>query len=277
MNKRTLGALGVTLILLTANPVHADDFDILNMLPAIVAKGAKGVWRPAPGTSWQWQLTGEVDTSVNVRMYDIDLFDAPQTVMDELHGQGRIVICYFSAGTWEDWRSDAGQFPDEVKGNDVSGWPGEQWLDIRRLDVLGPIMQSRLDLAVQKGCDGVEPDNVDGYGNNTGFSLSPEHQIAYNTWLANEAHARHLSVGLKNDLEQVPELVSYFDWALNEECFRYNECTALLPFVQAGKAVFGVEYIGDPGDFCPKANAMGFDWLQKHLDLDAWRIDCHDF
>lgn len=41
-------------------------------------------------------------------------------------------------------------------------------------------MQARLDLAVQKGCDGVEPDNVDGYQNNSGFPLTAQDQLAYN-------------------------------------------------------------------------------------------------
>jgi hypothetical protein len=135
-------------------------------------------------------------------------------------------------------------------------------------------MESRLDLAVQKGCDGVEPDNVDGYTNDTGFPLSYEDQLTFNIWLANEAHARELSVGLKNDLEQIQELLPYFDWALNEQCFQYEECEQLVPFIQSGKAVFGVEYELQPGDFCPQANAMNFDFLKKHIQLDAWRVAC---
>jgi hypothetical protein len=259
---------------------HAEDFDILDLMPAILAsrhRQTPGVWRPSPGTSWQWQLTGAIDTSLDVAMYDIDLFDTPQDVIDELHAKGKIVICYFSAGSWEDWRPDADQFPDLVKGKTLSGWPDERWLDIRRVDVLGEIMRARMDRALQKRCDGLEPDNIDGYTNNTGFDLTAEDQLNYNKWLANEAHARKLSIGLKNDLDQVTDLVPYFDWALNEQCFEYEECDALAPFVRAGKAVFGVEYTGNPSVFCPKANALGLDWLKKRLDLDAWRTDCHDY
>jgi hypothetical protein len=231
------------------------------------------IWQPTPGTSWQWQLTGTIDTSINVQMYDIDLFDTPKSTIDTLHGQGRVVICYFSAGSWEDWRPDAATFPANVKGNG-NGWPGEKWLDIRNIAALSPIMQARLDLAVDKGCDGVEPDNVDGYSNNTGFPLSGNDQLTYNRWLADQAHARGLSVGLKNDVEQVTELEPYFNWALDEQCFQYNECDQLLPFVQAGKAVFGVEYSGSLASFCPEANSMDFDWLKKTLDLDASREAC---
>ncbi len=233
-------------------------------------------WQPAPGTSWQWQLSDNeaIDTSFEVQMYDIDLFEAPQSVIDRLHADGRVVICYFSAGSWEDWRPDADDFPAAVIGNPLDNWPGEKWLDIRQIDTLAPLMRARLDLAVQKHCDGVEPDNVDGYTNDTGFPLTPADQLAYNRFLAAEAHARGLSIGLKNDLGQIPDLLPDFDWALNEECFSYDECDSLTPFVQAGKAVFGVEYELDTADFCPQANALNFDFLKKHWELDAWREAC---
>lgn len=111
----------------------------------------------------------------------------------------------------------------------------ERWLDIRRIDILGPIMRARMDMAKKKGCDGVEPDNVDAYtpdNKGGGFKLTYKDQIKYNTWLAQEAHKRDLSIGLKNDLDQIADLVTHFDWALNEECWQYDECDALLPFIK---------------------------------------------
>jgi hypothetical protein len=152
-------------------------------------------------------------------------------------------------------------------GEPLAEWPGERWLDIRQVEALAPVMLARLELAASKGCDGVEPDNVDGYANETGFPLSAGNQIAYNRWLAAEAHARGLSIGLKNALALVPDLVGDFDWALNEQCFQYDECDALLPFIAADKAVFGVEYEGDPADYCPRAVAMSVTWLTKTPDL----------
>ncbi len=225
------------------------------------------IWQPVPGTTWQLQLSGEISTAWDVAMYDIDLFDVPLATFDRLHADGRVVICYFSAGSWEDWRDDAGDFPDVVLGNPLEGWAGERWLDIRRIDLLTSAMTARFDLAVKRGCDGVDPDNVNGYANNTGFDLTEEDQIAYNIWLSEQAHARGLSIGLKNDLEQIDALVGYFDWALNEECFQFGECQNLLLFIEANKAVFGVEYTGDPAVYCPQAAALGFSWLTKTLDL----------
>ncbi len=231
-------------------------------------------WRPAPGISWQWQLSGDLNLSYDVDMYDVDLFETDDVTIAALQAEGRIVICYFSAGSWEDWRPDAADFPDAVLGDTLDGYPDERWLDIRALDALAPILEVRLDMALAKGCDGVEPDNVDGYQNGTGFPLKGADQVAFNRWLAKAAHARNLSVGLKNDLGQIPALVDFFDWALNEQCFQYDECDALVPFIQAGKAVFGVEYELDAADFCDKANAMDFDWLAMTYDLDGGRESC---
>jgi hypothetical protein len=230
-------------------------------------------WHPTLNTSWQWQLSGTVDQSVDAQMYDIDLFENDASVVDALHSAGRATICYVNAGAWEDWRPDAGQFPASVLGKS-DGWPGERWLDIRKMAILKPIMSARLDLCAVKGFDGVEFDNVDGFDNKTGFRLSASDQLAYNTWLANQAHKRGLSAALKNDLSQVNILLPYFDYAVNEQCFQYQECARLVPFVVAGKAVFQVEYKLGTRKFCSKANALNFNSLKKNLSLDAYRVAC---
>ncbi len=233
-----------------------------------------GIWKPAVHMSWQWQLTTPVDQSINVALYDIDGFDNDASVVASLHAKGRKVVCYIDAGTYENWRSDANQIPSSVRGNGVQGWAGEQWLDFRKLNVVGPIMQARLDMCKTKGFDGVELDNVDGYTNNTGFLLTANDQLTYNTWLAHEAHLRGMSAGLKNDLDQVPQSLPYFDWALDEQCFQYAECDQLTPFIRAGKAVFEVEYSLNASQFCPQANALNFNSLLKNLALDAPRTAC---
>jgi len=224
--------------------------------------------------SWQIQYTGTMDYSLAVDIYNLDLFDTEATVIDDLKSRGIFVMCYFSAGSYEDWRPDTSAFPADVLGNDMEGWPGEKWLDIRQLETIIPIMEARLDLAHQKGCDGVDPDNVNAYANETGFSLSSQDQFTYNVFLAEAAHARGLWIGLKNDLEQIPELLPYYDWALNEECFAYDECHLLLPFIQAGKPVFVIEYETLPEEFCPQANKMGFNAIQKNWQLDSFLRAC---
>ena len=231
-------------------------------------------WIPAPGVSWQWQLSGTLDLSVEAALYDVDLFDTPAATVAELHALGRHVVCYLDAGTYEPGRPDSGAFPAAVLGAGVEGWPGERWLDVRRLDLLRPILDARMDLCRDKGFDGVEPDNVDAYANTSGFPLTGADQLAFNRYLASAAHARGLSVGLKNDLGQVPALEPDFDWALNEQCFQYTECDALRPFARAGKAVLIAEYETDPAAFCPPARAAGYSAILKHVQLDAWRQAC---
>ena len=228
-------------------------------------------------TSWQWQLTDQpIDQSFDVDVYDIDLFDNDASVVAELHRSGSTVICYLNAGSWEDWRPDADLFPISVLGNDYEGWPGERWLDIRQIDLLAPPMRARLDQCKEKGFDGVEPDNIEAYGADTGFPLTYDDQLKYNIWLANEAHERGLSIGLKNDAEQVEDLLPYFDWALTEDCFADGWCDELLPFVREGKAVLSAEYTDRVGldDFCSEAKELGFNAILKNRELDAYREAC---
>jgi hypothetical protein len=231
-------------------------------------------WAPAPGTTWQWQLTVPVDLSVEAEVYDIDGFDNSAGVVARLHASGRKAICYIDAGAYEDYRPDAFRFPASVLGKPNPLWEGERWLDIRRLDVLAPIMRARLDMCRRKGFDGVELDEIDGWSNDTGFPLTAADQLRYNRFLAREVRARGMAAGLKNDLEQIPELVGSFDFAIDEECYQYRECSALKPFVAAGKAVFHTEYRRAPKDFCPVATELGLSSMQKRLELGAWRIYC---
>jgi len=230
-------------------------------------------WHPDVDTSWQWQLSGTIDSSVDVQMYDVDLFDTSADEVQALQDAGRHVICYIDAGTWENWRPDAGEFPKKVLGKS-NGWPGERWLDIRQLSIIEPIMASRLDQCAQKGFNGVEFDNVDGYQNNTGFPITAQQQLKYDVWLANRAHQLGLSAALKNDVDQVKQLLPYFDYSLDEQCFQYHECTKLEPFIAAGKPVFEVEYKLKTGQFCAKANAMDLNSLRKKLELGVWRKAC---
>lgn len=255
----------------TPAPRHAPRYPTPTPAPA---PSPSTVWKPALNTSWQWQLTTPVDLTQNVAMYDIDLFDNDANVVAAIHAKGAKAVCYLDAGTWENWRPDASKFPSSVQGR-TNGWPGEKWLDIRQISVLAPIMEARLDICKAKGFDGVEFDNVDGYSNSTGFPLSYQDQIAYNTFLAQQAHARGISAALKNDVDQIPDLWQAFDWAVDEQCFQYHECSNLQSFfVVNNKAVFEVEYSLSTSSFCPQANSMNFNSMKKKLSLDAYRAPC---
>lgn len=241
--------------------------------PTPTSTATPSYWVPARGTSWHIQYTGTLDTSLPVAVYNVDGFDTPAPTVAALEASGRRTICYISAGSYEDWRPDAASFPESVLGRS-NGWAGERWLDIRQLEVLKPILTSRIRMCRDKGFSALDPDNVDGYANSTGFPLTGADQLAFNRWLAATAHAHGLSVGLKNDLDQVSALAADFDFAVNEQCFQYAECQALTPFTDAGKAVLHIEYSTSPASYCPTTTAMGFSSLLKNLDLSAARQPC---
>lgn len=91
---------------------------------------------------------------------DIDLEDH-EDIISEL-AKTKTVICYFSAGSREDWRSDVNSFNAADWGQEVDGWKGENWLDVTSANVR-EIMRLRIERAAKAGCHAVDPDNVDGY------------------------------------------------------------------------------------------------------------------
>lgn len=243
-------------------------------LAAPAAPAAAARWMPKPTTApWQWQLQGRIDLSVPAGVYEVDGFETTRRTVSKLHRLGRRVICYLDAGSWESYRPDAGEYPESVLGDVYAGYPDERWLDIRRIAALAPILRKRFDICRDKGFDAVEPDNVAGYENKTGFPLSGADQLRFDRWVAREVHRRGMSVALKNDPGQVRGLLGAFDFAVVEECFAYDECGKFSPFVAAGKAVFEAEYEGSPSSYCPAAEGLRFSSIGKGYDLFArpWR------
>ncbi|MGO1054852.1 endo alpha-1,4 polygalactosaminidase [Crossiella sp. CA198] len=240
--------------------------------PASKQPAAKDRWRPAPGVTWQWQLTVPVDTSVKADVYDIDAMENSREVVQALQAKGSKVICYVNAGASEDYRADAGRLRSAT--GKENGWPGERWLDVRKLDVLLPVMADRFQVCRDKGFDGIEADLVDAYTHDTGHSISVEDQLTYNRALAKLAHGKGLSIGLKNALGLIPQLVAEFDFAVNEQCAEYDECDKLSPFIKAGKAVLHAEYDLDNAKFCPTTRRLNLSSIRKNLKLDAPRWPC---
>ena len=82
------------------------------------------------GQKFQIVLLGIPDMSkipispIDAPVWDIDLFDNPVTTIETLKAAGKIVICYFSAGTAEDWRDGCGRVAraSEPSWPSVSSW-----------------------------------------------------------------------------------------------------------------------------------------------------------
>ncbi len=198
-------------------------------------------WRPkaTDGLQHQYQLSVEfnpnTDMVAGVSVYMFDGEAATKQVVAAIKAKGGYPVCYFSAGSFEDWRTDAGDFQAGDKGSPLDGWPGEWWLNINSANVK-TIMLARMQSCKDKGFVAVDPDNVDGYTNKNGLSLTAADQLAYNKWLADTAHSLGLAVGLKNDLDQIVDLVGHFDFFVNEQCMRYQECSMYTPAKQGAWA-----------------------------------------
>jgi len=225
-------------------------------------------WHPAQHLTWYWQLDGTVDNAEPVQAYDIDGFENTAAEVATLHARGVRVICYIDVGTAENFRPDYKQFPKSVLGR-TNGWPGERWLDIRRLGVLEPIMHARFQMCAEKGFDAVEPDNIEGYANRSGFPLTAAEQLAYNEWVAEDVHGLGLAILQKNDGEQTPALAPYFDGALTEQCNQYKECADFDPYLAAGEPVLNAEYSLRTPRFCPADRAAGIMGARLNLALNG--------
>jgi hypothetical protein len=184
-----------------------------------------------------------------------------------IHRHGDKAICYLDVGSWEEYRPDAAQFPQSVLGNRYEGFPEERWLDIAHFREFAPIMEKRIAMCAHKGFDAVEPDNIAGWENKTGFPLTRAEQLRYNRWIAAQVHRRGMAVALKNDPKQAKQLVGDFDFAIVEECFQYDECGYYRPFIEAGKAVFEAEYELPTAQFCAQAEALDFSSIRKGIEL----------
>ncbi|KAI9701377.1 MAG: hypothetical protein M1820_006468 [Bogoriella megaspora] len=256
---------------------------------------ATNLWQPAVNSSWQIILSNAISlptsaksVTPNVEIFDIDLFTNTNATIKTLHGLGKKVICYFSAGSYEPGRPDSSQFNKTDLGKELDGWPGEYWLNLSSSRVRD-IMAARIQLAADKGCDAIDPDNVDGYNNDNGLSLATDDSISFINFLSTQAANHNLSTGLKNAGDIIPSVLQYVHFSVNEQCVEYSECSDFAPFIQAGKPVFHIEYPdGAPGKlssatvkkYCASTGSgdgsKGFSTVLKDMDLDGWVEYCNE-
>jgi hypothetical protein len=251
-------------------PLLAACVALLALAPAAAVGGppTKGHWRPAPRTgAWQWELQGKFELTPGASVYDIDGFESTVGDVRAIHRHHDKAICYLDVGSWEEYRPDAGEFPKSVLGKRYEGYPEERWLDIAHFRKFAPIMERRIEMCARKRFDAVEPDNIAGWENKTGFPLTRADQLRYNRWIAAQVHKRGMAVALKNDPKQAAQLVGDFDFAIVEQCFEYEECGYYKPFIEAGKAVFEAEYELPTSEFCARAEALDFSAIRKNVEL----------
>ena len=229
---------------------------------------------PAPGVTWQAQLSGAVDPSLDVNLFYLDADFTSAAVVSQLRAKGKLVLCYVSAGTFEPWRKDANDFPESVLGQPLADYPREQWLDVRAASVR-KLMQARLVAMAMAGCDGVYPSTMEAHLHSTGFDITRSDMVAYAGWFATEIHAHGMSAGLSVSADLIPDVQQAYDWALVIDCLA-SGCTPWAPVRQSGRAVLQVEF-GDSTDtsrVCNAAASLGFDAIIKRPAFDGFRVGC---
>ncbi len=229
------------------------------------------------GDDYYIQYTGDINLYRTEKVYDLDLFETPKWVVDSLKKEGKIVIAYINVGAYENWRPDAENFPTEILGNEYLGWSGERWIDIRQIDKIAPIIRRRFDLAVEKGFNGIHPDNIDALDNETGFNITYEDQLRYNLWLSQEAHKRNLIIAQKNVPSMAKDLYKYYDFAILEDCFLEGWCDTFSPYINNSKPVFAIEYFENNPDIesvCRYSKISKIYFIFKRLDLGYETTTC---
>jgi len=251
-----------------------------------------GKWEPEVGLSWQIVLNDglQIDNNApaiqpDVDVYDIDMFTHQNTsVVEHLHSLGKRVICYFSAGSYEPYRPDSYLFHQRDLGNTLDGWEDEYWLDIRSQSI-HDIMASRIKVAYEMGCDGIDPDNIDGYHNENGLRLTKQDAINFVSFLAKEADRYNLATGLKNGADMIEDVLPLIQFSVNEQCAEYEECQVFAAFIDSGKPVFHIEYPAEmpnrlpQGDraaaACSAPGTEGFSTVLKTMELTGWVEYCN--
>jgi hypothetical protein len=186
-----------------------------------------------------------------------------------------------SVGTLENDRYDASLIPKEVLGKTYPEWPDEKWLDIRQIDKLKPWLNSRINMILKKKFDGIEPDNMDSYDNETGFNIQIADTKKYADYLISLAHSNGLSIGQKNVKELSADYASKFDWMLTEDAFAQGWQDELSIYIKLKKPVFAVEYTdemsqsGFEKNVCPAAKQLHYTAILKKRDLSQWVDRCN--
>jgi hypothetical protein len=163
-------------------------------------------------------------------------------------------VCYVNGfqtqpGESEAWLDERPELVLHEEGEPLPdpNWPDEYVLDTstpaKRLAIMG-VLGRVIDTCAEAGYSAVEIDNLDSFSR-SGGQLTVEHNTALAELFADRAHSAGLSIGQKNAADMSSDLrrLVGFDFAVAEECHRFDECAA---YTEAyGSAVIDIEYTDD--------------------------------
>ncbi|WP_320774282.1 endo alpha-1,4 polygalactosaminidase [Streptomyces sp. CRN 30] len=205
------------------------------------AKSAGPAVTPPPvRTGFDYQLGGAYTPPKGVEVVARDHTASPAS--------GLYNICYVNAfqaqpDAADEWDSDLLLRDEDGEIVMDDDW-GEAMLDIStaaKRERIAEKVDGWIDSCASKGFDAVEPDNYDTYTRAPEGLLSAGDAEAFLKLLAGHAHDEGLAIGQKNtpQLAKDREEVG-LDFAVAEECGRYEECDA---YVDAfGDDVLVIEY-----------------------------------
>lgn len=125
----------------------------------------------------------------------------------------------------------------------VDGDWGENLLDVStaaKRTAIAAIVNGWIDGCAASGFKAVEPDNIDSWTRSEGL-LTQANAVAFLKLLAPHAHARNLAIAQKNTAELgTAGRGAGLDFAIAEECGRYDECDAFTSVY--GSNVIVIEY-----------------------------------
>jgi hypothetical protein len=223
--------------------------------------GAASTIIPLPtDTKADYQLGGGYSPAARVGIVTRDSTDTP--------AKGLYSICYVNGfqtqgGDRQAWLT---KYPTLVLRYANSkpvfdpGWPDEMLLDsstaARRAGITGVIGKT-IDHCKAAGFQAVEFDNLDSW-TRSHHRLTKADNVALATLFVRRAHADGLAAGQKNttELGAAGRTSIGFDFAVAEECYRYDECASYTRVY--GRRVIDIEYTDDlRGTFAAACAAPG--------------------
>ena len=222
--------------------------------PGVNAAAAEAPAPPPANAGFDYQIGGDYPLPDGTGVVSRDWFigeDAEQPVYS---------ICYVNAFQTQSDESGVDR-PDERSNwaqslvlselGDDPNWGGEYLVDIsgaKKRRRAARWVEQMIEACERQGFEAVEYDNLDSWTRFDGTPLADEvpfekgQALAYARQLARRAHALGLAVGQKNTADITPAQSRRvgFDFAIAEECARYDECDRYRRIY--GDGVIEIEY-----------------------------------
>jgi len=230
---------------------------------------------PEPGASFQIQLLGTLDTSIDADVFIVD-FEKEETELAPLVSASKYIACYFSAGSFEPWRDDAELFPESVLGDPLDDYPNERWIDVSS-DAVLERMSARITLAKERGCSAIYPSLVRPGSSEVGFGLSSEEYLLFSQRLVALAHEAELGAIHPSGSARTGEEELYdATLVLVSGCVSADNCGDWASYQESGRAVFIISEGSEASaaDACPPEMDRIAPTIVKEGNLSAFRYEC---